>query len=191
MKKLFNQEQEKEICSMYISGNTLDKIAKIKDCNKSTIKRVLYRNNLNCRPWSTSEEGKNKLKELLEKRWKNGKMHSGMLGKVHSKETKQLMSEIKIGNKNPFWNGGRKIDKYIYVLCPDHPSRKNKTSKYVAEHVLVIEKQIGRYLNKNEYIHHRNGIKTDNRVENLEIVTKRIHYGKVICPYCEHEFSIR
>lgn len=72
------------------------------------------------------------------------------------------------GSKNQDWKGGKRIDKDGYVLClkPDHPNNRNG---YVREHRLVMEKYLGRYLTDTEVVHHKNAVKTDNRIENLEL----------------------
>jgi hypothetical protein len=73
------------------------------------------------------------------------------------------------GKNNVNWNGGRPVTESGYVLfyCPDHP--KPKFGSYVYEHRLVMEKHLGRYLKPSEIVHHKNQIKTDNRVENLQL----------------------
>jgi hypothetical protein len=73
------------------------------------------------------------------------------------------------GVKNHGWRGGRTIDKdgYVLIKMPDHPYATN--TGYVREHRLVMEQLLGRYLEPEEVVHHKNGNKADNRIENLEL----------------------
>lgn len=57
---------------------------------------------------------------------------------------------------------------YILEFNPTHPRGKSNNG-YVFEHIIVMEKKIGRYLINGETVHHINGIKDDNRIENLEL----------------------
>lgn len=87
-------------------------------------------------------------------------------------------------NKGEFhanFKGGRvrHSNGYIMILQPDHPYCNGKG--YVMEHRLVMEEYLGRYLTKKEDVHHLNGIKTDNGIENLQIVSKSEH-GKITHP---------
>lgn len=72
------------------------------------------------------------------------------------------------GNASPHWKGGRRITPrgYIMLHCPNHPMAQNG---YVQEHRLVMEAHWGRYLLPTEMVHHKNGNKSDNRLENLEL----------------------
>jgi len=122
-------------------------------------------------------------------------------GRKHSEETKRKISEIRkkewadgLRNqnkeKNPNWKGGRrKRGQYIMILQHEHPNADKKG--YVFEHRLVMEKKLGRYLKNDEFVHHRNAVKLDNRPANLELVIKKIHCGYVKCPYCNKKFLIR
>ena len=75
------------------------------------------------------------------------------------------------------------IGGYRYIYMPDHPYC---TNRYVAEHRIVMEKHLGRYLTDNEVVHHLNGDKTDNNIGNLIVLSisdhSKLHsYMSTIC----------
>jgi len=79
------------------------------------------------------------------------------------------------GALNPGWKGGKSKNSkgYILIRAPEHP--RASPNGYVFEHIVVLEKKIGRPLQPTECSHHINGVKTDNRPENLEVVMIGAH----------------
>lgn len=77
----------------------------------------------------------------------------------------------RVGTQSPGWRGGRTKSStgYILVQAPLHPAATQ--CGYVPEHRLVMEKIIGRHLYQEENVHHINGVRDDNRPENLELWT--------------------
>lgn len=70
------------------------------------------------------------------------------------------------GEKHHKWAGGRYVRAgYVVVLRREHPNADGHG--YFAEHRLIVEQAIGRYLTREEVVHHINGNKSDNRIENL------------------------
>ena len=84
---------------------------------------------------------------------------------------KNLRCHNQEGELNPNWKGGVHVNPQGYrkIRVPNHPFCDGK--KYVMEHRLVMEKYLDRYLGKSEEVHHLNGNKQDNRLENLELLT--------------------
>ncbi len=78
------------------------------------------------------------------------------------------------------YNEKVEINGYLYIYMPKHP--KSIQIGYVAEHRLIAESKIGRYLYDDEVVHHVNENKHDNRIGNLEIMTasehNRLHANK-------------
>jgi hypothetical protein len=97
------------------------------------------------------------------------------------RETLRLKGKIQSKCTECFRNG-RYINNggYVMVLSLGHP--KAQKSGYVPEHRLVIEEWLGRFLSDSETVHHKNGIRDDNRLENLQL--RQGSHGQGVVRYC-------
>ena len=84
-------------------------------------------------------------------------------------------SEIRTGKRNGNWKGGIVVKKDGRTLLhsPEHPFCSK--DGYVLRYRIVAEKKLGRYLEPKEIVHHINGDHTDDRPENLEVMTRGEH----------------
>ena len=81
-----------------------------------------------------------------------------------------------IGANNPKWKGGETDDGYgrVLIYSPGHP-RPSMYGTHVYRYRLVMEKHLGRLLTEKEIVHHKNGDHSDDRIENLEVMTQAEH----------------
>ena len=116
--------------------------------------------------------------EITEKQRENGRKAAAFRKGVSL--TEEQKAKISIANKGHYtkkskFGGHRKkrTDGYIGVYVPDHPFCN--ADGYVMEHRLVMEEYLGRYLTKDEVVHHVNHKRNDNRLENLRVMTFEEH----------------
>jgi hypothetical protein len=117
-----------------------------------------------------------KLKFSLARRGVNNPNYGNKMSQ-ESKEKISLANSGKFGELSPKWKGGKKsCNGYILEYKPEHPYCKY--GFYVYKHRLVMEEYLGRYLTIEERIHHINGIKDDNRIENLMLFKNESEHQK-------------
>lgn len=77
------------------------------------------------------------------------------------------------GSESCAWRGGKfkREDGYVQIYRP--AGYETDCRLYLMEHILVMERHLGRPLYKDETVHHKNGIRDDNRIENLELWASR------------------
>ncbi len=157
---------QRKICEEYKDGLTTKELAEKYNYSYKNILVILHNHNI----------------EIVEAR--------GFA--THSKESYAEMSKKTGKDKNYRWKGGRFKNKFGYIVI-SNPLYEygNGEKQRVLEHRYFMEQHLGRKLTLNEHVHHINGIKDDNRLENLVIKKSIEHYGEVVCPNCQCQFRVR
>jgi len=83
-----------------------------------------------------------------------------------------------LAGRTRYRGGYAMLNGYRLVKKKEHPRANGRG--YVMEHILVAEQKLGRPLTSNEAVHHLNGIKYDNREDNLVVMPRRKHSPKLV-----------
>lgn len=94
-------------------------------------------------------------------------------------------ARLRKGPQTSSWKGGRKRHRRMdqrtgrihegYVLAKRHGHPMADSQDYVLEHRFVMAEHLGRPLHRHEHVHHKNGDRGDNRLENLELLLFNRH----------------
>jgi len=142
------------------------------------------------RPFEIGKKGSNKYGLVIcpncgSKRWVQlNKMNRPNYTGHCAKCSRKLFNNIGYKREDhPRWKGGKLKTKegYIYINLkeesPFYPMADHHG--YIREHRLVMAKYLGRCLETWEVVHHKNGIKDDNRIENLELLPNQANHVQI------------
>lgn len=102
--------------------------------------------------------------------------HSQQIGKAQKGILMTDEQKIKLAESKFVGGVGHKKlrkDGYVAVYFPEHPMA-NKDG-YIMEHDLVMSCVLGRHFTEDEVVHHKNHVRDDNRVCNLQVMTASEH----------------
>lgn len=189
-------EQDTWVAGQYIGGRSMKNIADELGFSTKAVRNSLVRTKTSFRPRGqyrvdVSPEVLLQMLELHEagasvtdimRATKTGRMpvHRALRG------AGRVLKDARVGRQSSRWKGGRWRDDSgywrVWVALDDPYLEVANASGYAMEHRLVMSRAVGRVLGKHETVHHINGDRGDNRIENLQLRQGR--HGKGVVHRC-------
>lgn len=143
---------------LYIDGNSIPEVSELTGIPKSTLRNKLKKIGI--------LRGR---REAVRIAAKKGRMsgNKGVRVEFSEERKKNMLKGLRRWNKENAVGLSLKPNGYLQITMGEN--------KFRSQHVVIVEENIGRKLNIDECVHHINRIKTDNRLENLELMTRGEH----------------
>ena len=193
---LFTRIQDKLIRDEYLGGASLNELAAKYSCSLSALIHALKRENTERRPRGNTYRVYTDLEiEQIMRLYTVEKLSQAIIARKYHTHQIAISKILRMngiehrersGEHHGSWKGGRSIGSSGYMLVRIQPNHKYfcmaQKNRYVGEHRLVMAERLGRPLASSETVHHINGLKTDNRPDNLEL--RHGKHGVGICYEC-------
>ena len=197
----FSDAQAAVVVREYENGESMQSLCRRHRCSAQAIRNAVLRAGGKIRPiggenrirkWS--DEEKREICDLYARGWTQTniaiRFHAiqSKISKILVAAGAQVRPQWARGERHGSWNGGRTRmgGGYVGVLVDrlDPLFCMARANNYVPEHRLVMARSLGRPLSKTESVHHINGDKHDNRLENLQL--RQGHHGSGTVMRCAH-----
>ena len=185
-RRKYDDETERVIVARYVNGERAGELAKEYGCERSVISKMAKRHGYT--EYASKVKGgvrginTEHLNPEIVRLHAEGLSQSrigeavGVSQNVVSRVLRQKglrpnnPSNVKSGAESNFWKGGRTItgEGYVSVRSDDYPTMRNKQG-YIPEHRLVMAQYLERPLYRWETVHHIDGDRTNNSIENLQL----------------------
>lgn len=195
-RRAFTPEQDHQIALEYQQGSSAATLAKKYGVWVGTIKGAVRRDGVTLRGrGSVRKVWPQALIEQLAEEWHGG-MSQKAIAEKHGLTVENVYnilrrvpalnsSKLRRREWHPHWKGGRrKHVGYVYILLePSHPLYEMTVNGgYVLEHRLKMAEALGRPLEKHETVHHIDGNRSNNAIENLQL--RQGKHGSGVVYHC-------